>query len=43
MYAYAYDGVGNRLVYTATVTSTEVITYAYDAANPLNETFHVRQ
>src|SRR5690606_28843966 len=28
-YAYAYDGVGNRLVYTATLTSTEVITYAY--------------
>ncbi len=30
-----YDAVGNRTRYTQTITSTNVITYAYDAANRL--------
>lgn len=34
-YAYAYDALGNRLVYTATITSTVVTTYTYNAANQL--------
>lgn len=32
---YAYDAVGNRLAYTATITATEVTTYQYDVANRL--------
>ncbi len=34
---YAYDAVDNRVAYTATITSTTVITYRYDAANRLLE------
>ena len=32
---YQYNAVGNRTTYTATITSTQVTTYAYDAANRL--------
>ena len=32
-FQYSYDAVGNRTVYTATVESTQVTTYSYDAAN----------
>jgi RHS repeat-associated protein len=35
-FAYGYDPVGNRTVHTRTLTSTTVITYAYDAANRLD-------
>jgi uncharacterized protein RhaS with RHS repeats len=34
-FEYAYDAVGNRETYTATITNTVVTTYAYDAANRL--------
>jgi len=34
-FQYAYDAVGNRTAYTATITSTVVTTYSYDAANRL--------
>jgi YD repeat-containing protein len=34
-FAYAYDKVGNRTTQTATITSTLVTTYQYDAANRL--------
>ena len=34
-FAYAYDSVGNRTAYTATLTQTTVITYQYDAADRL--------
>ncbi len=35
LFEYVYDSVGNRTRYTETITSTNVITYAYDAANRL--------
>jgi RHS repeat-associated protein len=34
-YSYAYDAVGNRSAYTRTITSTQVTTYTYNAANQL--------
>ncbi len=34
-FQYAYDAVGNRTAYTATIASTAVTTYSYDAANRL--------
>jgi YD repeat-containing protein len=34
-FQYTYDAVGNRTIYTATVGSTSVMTYSYDAANPV--------
>ncbi len=34
-FAYAYDQVGNRTMQTATIASTQVTTYTYDAANRL--------
>jgi RHS repeat-associated protein len=34
-FEYAYDAVGNRTAYTATIESTSVTTYTYDAANRL--------
>jgi RHS repeat-associated protein len=34
-FQYAYDPVGNRTTQTATITSTLITTYAYDAANRL--------
>ena len=34
-FEYVYDAVGNRTSYTATITSTQNTTYAYDAANHL--------
>ncbi len=37
VYSYGYDVLGNRLVQTTTITSTEVITYRYDSANRLVE------
>lgn len=36
MVTYTYDA-DNRLAYTTTITSTEVITYNYDMANHLLE------
>jgi hypothetical protein len=35
-FTYGYDPVGNRTIQTRTLTSTTVITYAYDAANWLD-------
>jgi len=37
-FQYAYDAVGNRTAYTATITQTTVTTYTYDAANRLVNT-----
>ena len=37
VYSYGYDVLGNRLVQTTTITSTEVITYRYDSVNRLVE------
>jgi len=37
VYSYGYDALGNRLVQTTTITSTEVIIYQYDSANRLVE------
>ena len=34
-FQYAYDPVGNRTAQTATITSTQVTNYVYDAANRL--------
>lgn len=34
-YSYVYDAVGNRTAYTATITTTQVTTYTYNAANQL--------
>jgi RHS repeat-associated protein len=34
-FQYAYDAVGNRLVLTTTITTTQVVTYTYDDANRL--------
>jgi len=34
-FEYAYDAVGNRTAYTATITQTTVTTYTYDAADRL--------
>jgi RHS repeat-associated protein len=34
-YSYQLDAVGNRLAYTATLTTTQVTTYTYNAANQL--------
>jgi RHS repeat-associated protein len=34
-FEYAYDAVGNRMIYTATVAGTNVITYLYDTTNRL--------
>jgi len=34
-FQYTYDAMGNRTAYTATITSTAVTTYSYDAANRL--------
>ncbi len=34
-FGYAHDAVGNRTAQTATITSTVVTTYTYDAANQL--------
>ena len=34
-FQYAYDPVGNRTTQTATITSTQVTNYVYDAANRL--------
>jgi YD repeat-containing protein len=34
-FQYAYDAVGNRTAQTATITSTQVTAYQYDAANRL--------
>jgi YD repeat-containing protein len=34
-FQYAYDAVGNRTTQTATITSTQVTNYVYDAANRL--------
>jgi hypothetical protein len=34
-FKYDYDAVGNRETYTATVSSTTVTTYSYNAANPV--------
>jgi RHS repeat-associated protein len=34
-FAYEYDGVGNRTVFTQTLGSTTVTTYTYDTANRL--------
>ncbi|HEY4722071.1 MAG TPA: hypothetical protein VII92_09510, partial [Anaerolineae bacterium] len=34
-FEYGYDAVGNRTAQTATITSTQVTTYAYDVANHL--------
>ena len=34
-YQYVYNAVGSRMAYTATITSTVVTTYTYDAANQL--------
>jgi RHS repeat-associated protein len=34
-YGYQLDAVGNRLAYTATLTTTQVTTYTYNAANQL--------
>jgi YD repeat-containing protein len=36
-YAYEYDAVGNRLAYNTNITTTQSITYAYNAANQLVE------
>jgi YD repeat-containing protein len=36
-FQYAYDSVGNRTAQTATITSTQVTNYVYDAANRLME------
>ncbi len=36
-FQYRYDAVGNRTAYTATITSTTVTTYSYDAANRLTK------
>ncbi len=35
LFEYVYDSVGNRTRYTETITTTNIITYAYDAANRL--------
>jgi RHS repeat-associated protein len=40
-FQYAYDAVGNRKVYTATITQTKSITYSYDAANRLTSVNNV--
>jgi YD repeat-containing protein len=34
-FEYQYDAVGNRTIYTATLTQTTVTTYSYDAGNRL--------
>lgn len=34
-FEYVYDAAGNRTLYTKTITSTEVTTYTYNAANQL--------
>ncbi len=36
-YSYEYDASGNRVAYSSNVTTTESITYTYDAANRLTE------
>ncbi|MBN2003465.1 MAG: hypothetical protein JXA21_08930 [Anaerolineae bacterium] len=40
-FEYQYDAAGNRIIYTATVESTTVTTYTYNAANRLTKVGNV--